>query len=246
MTHFIDLITGNFQPVELRIWIIIQGSLFVLFIFLAYRFHIKNNPYSIMKHTMSFLGSHLSRRNPKGWYFFSIGMIITGSMFIPLIQYYHKRIIAISIWGAWLGTILQLLGAIGVILVALIPDNEEEESFIKGLKSGAIHNVVAGIAFLGLGIGNLWYGGLILYDALFGNQLFDTIKLLPPYIILALIMITIIILQLKWAKICKEDNTKELFPGEGIYSFPLWEWILIFYLFAMLYYILLNLPYIIP
>lgn len=164
-------------------------------------------------------------------------------MFLPLILYYHKRISMISNWATWIGTILQLLGAIGVVLVALIPDNEEEDSFIKDLQSGAIHNVVAGVTFLGLGIGNLWYGGLIAYDAIWGDRLFNTMRLLPPYIILALIVIMIIILQLKWAKICKEDNTKELFPGEGIYSFPLWEWILAIYLFGMIYYILLSLPY---
>jgi hypothetical protein len=242
MSSFIELIKGYFDSNELLLWIIVQASLYALFLYIAYRYHIKSNPYSIMKHTMSFLGSHLERRNPKGWFFFSIGMIIMGIMFFPLILYYHHRMLIISEWAAWLGTILQILGTIGIILVALFPDNEEEESFYKDLQSGKLHNVFAGILFVGLGIGNLWFGGMFVYDALWGDHIFNSVRLIPPYVFFVIILAIGGFLQLKWAKICKKDTTKVIFPGEGLYSFPLLEWTLILYVFGMVYYILLTLP----
>ncbi|MBD3353520.1 MAG: hypothetical protein GF364_18700 [Candidatus Lokiarchaeota archaeon] len=245
MSRFLDIISGNFEPTQLIIWIIVQFGLCILFIYIAYRFHIRDNPYSIMTHSISFLGSWIPTRNPRGWWNLSIALSILGIMFFPLHLYYHRRMALISEWAAWIGTILCFLGSIGVILVAIVPDNEGK-NFFKDLKYGQVHNVVATIGFGGFGFGNLWYGLMFFYDAIWGKKLYSPGRFLPSFLILLIIVLIIAYTQLKWEKMCKTDDTKVPFPGEGIYSFPLWEWILATYLFLHIYYVLISLPNALP
>lgn len=239
MSNGFDILLGYFDGNELLIWIFVQFGLVILFILNAYRIFIKQNPYSMMTHSISFLGSWIPTRNPKGWWNLSIALGILSIFFIPLTLYYHRNMESISVWGAYVGTILNFIGLIGIFLVAVFPDNEGMD-FFKDLSYGKIHNTVAALGFGGFGFGNLWFGLLFLYDALWGSQIYNPARFLPPFVILFILVLIIAYTQLKWEKISQKDKTKTAFPGEGIYSFPLWEWILATYMFIAVYFVLLS------
>lgn len=241
MSQAIDVILGYFESNQLLIWIIVQFGFVILFIANAYRIFIKQNPYSIMTHSISFLGSWIPTRNPKGWWNLSIALIILGVLFFPLILYYHRYMALISVWAAYIGTILLIVGIIGIILVAVFPDNEGMD-FFRDLSYGKVHNTVAVLGFGGFGFGNLWFGLMFIYDAAWGEHIYNPIRFLPPYIGLFILVGIIGYTQWKWEKIWRADETKKGFPGEGVYSFPLWEWILATYLFLAVYYVLLSFP----
>ncbi|MHA1339989.1 MAG: DUF998 domain-containing protein [Promethearchaeota archaeon] len=238
-SSFLNMFLGYFEKNELIIWILIQFSWTAIFMFIAYLFHRKQNPYSIMTHSISFLGSWIPERNPKGWWNLSIALIGQSIMFIPLNLYYYRNMAKISSWAALVGVILLFIGSFGVFLVGIVPDNEGY-NFFKDLKYGQVHNVVAALGFGGYIFGNLWYGIMFIYDAIWGAKIYNLARFLPPYIILLVMVLIIAYTQWKWEQICQKDKSKEPFPGEGIYSFPLWEWIITFYLFISMYYVLLS------
>jgi len=239
LNNIFEIFSGNFEKSELIFWILIQFFWTIIFMIIAYLFFRKKNKYSIMTHSISFLGSWIPERNPNGWWNLSIALIGQSIMFIPLNLYYYKNMARISELGSLIGVILLFIGTIGVFLVGLIPDNEGY-NFFKDLKYGQVHNVVAALGFGGYIFGNLWYGFIFLYDYFFGAKIYTINRFGWPFIILLSLIFIIFYTQLKWSKICKKDKNKEPFPGEGIYSFPLWEWIITFYLFFHMYYILLS------
>jgi hypothetical protein len=243
MSTIIDFFSGNFVYLELVLWICLTFGVWGLLIFITYRIYIKSNEYSIMTDTISHLGAWTEDRNPKGWYIFSIAMAYLGVMAFPLFMYFFNKISLISPWGAWIGFVLTLIGNIGIFSMALIPDNEEVPMpFSKKLMYDKVHFPLAVGLFACISLGFLWYGVIIIYDGVFGTKLYNTILLLPPFILLLFVLIMFFYTQIKWQKICKVDDTKDPEQGEGIYSFSLWEWIIALSLFLGMAWVLLLIP----
>jgi len=166
--------------------------------------------------------------------------------------------VVVDKYGARFAALLLVLGAIGIFLVGVFPDTRQV--FFNDLRSGQIHNVVALVAFVGLGIGPLWYGLILCRDnwpwipklpwtGRSGQKLFDHKKLRWPFLFLFFVIGCAAYFLIAWEIVWPRDY-KPLgighWPGEGIYSFPLWEWTLIATLFVVIAWFMLALPHQIP
>ena len=236
MADFWRVFIGIFTPSQLIVYVVLQIFIFLLFLGLARITFPKENKYSVMTHTMSFLGSKESFRNPKGWYFFSIAVMWITLADIPLNLYIFRHMLTFSPVFAWIMIISGGISTITGILVSIFTDKDTDRDlsggdFIQDLRSGRIHNVTAVITFTTFIIANLSVGLAYIFNP---SQL-PIYNWLPPLLIFALVLIGFFLFNALWQKKCKENEDLESFPGEKIYSFPLWEWLLFVSLYIFLF-----------
>ena len=191
-----------------------------------------------MTHTMSFLGSKEPFRNPKGWYFFSIAIMWITIADIPLNIYIFRYLVTFSPIAAWIAIVSGGISTIFGILVSTFTDKDTDRDlsggdFIQDLKSGRMHNVSAVLTFLTFIIANLVVGFAFVFHPT-QRPLFTW---LPPLIIFIIAVTGFFLLNALWQKKCKKDENLESFPGLGIYSFCLWEWLLFMSLYIFLFWI---------
>lgn len=230
-----QIMSGYFTPLQLRIYVIIQMCIFVLLVGLARLFYPKENRYSIMTSTMSFLGSRDKLRNPKGWIFFNIAVFQITFCDIPILLYAFRYFNLFAPKNAWTGLIFFIISSVAAIIVSFVPDTEKEEhtggDFMKGLILGRIHNIAAVITFLTFIAGNLSYG-----VSYFWHPTQRPIGLwLPPLLYFIFITICFFSTQIIWQIKCWKNPSLEPWPGDGILSFPLWEWILFVSLYIFIF-----------
>ncbi|MCP4761036.1 MAG: DUF998 domain-containing protein [archaeon] len=214
---------------------------------MAYKKYSKKNKYTILTCTISALGSSNENRNPDGWYYFTFGMIVLGAMNLPLSLYVYRRWILVDIFWAQFELILDIIGLAGLILIGVFPDNDGE-NFYKDVKYGHIHNIVAIVGIGGyvlLGPGRII---LLCIDLFVGQQLYSEHfwKFIPGFLVFLTSISLSLYFLIKWQIMCRKDNTLEPWPGEGIYSFSLWEWVLFISNSSALYSMLFALPFEIP
>ena len=236
MAQFWQIFIGKFNSTQLIIYVIIQISTFLLFLGLARVTYPKENKYSVFTHTMSFLGSKETFRNPKGWYFFTIAIIWITLADIPLNLYIFYHIRTFSPIFAWIMMISAGVSTVNGILVSIFTDKDTDRDlsggdFIQDLKSGRLHNVTAVITFATFIIANLSVGLAYVFNPT-ERAWFDW---LPPFLIFCIAITGFFLFNALWQKKCKQDKTLESFPGLGIYSFPLWEWLLFTSLYIFLF-----------
>jgi len=227
-----QIFIGYFTSTQLLIYVIIQICVYLIFLGLARITYPKENKYSVMTHTMSFLGSKETFRNPKGWYFFSIAIIWITIADIPLNLYIFMHLRAFSPLFAWIMIISGAISTVNGILVSIFTDKDTDRDlsggdFMQDLKSGRIHNITAVITFSTFIIANLAVGLAYVFHPI-TRPLHNW---LPPLLIFGIVLTGFFLFNALWQKKCKENEDLEQFPGEGIYSFCLWEWLL----FASLY-----------
>ncbi|MHA1900910.1 MAG: hypothetical protein ACTSW5_08450 [Promethearchaeota archaeon] len=237
-----SIFLGNFQTNQLKKYIFITFMIILSFLGISWIFYPKELNYSIMTDTISYLGDY--QKNPIGWVFFSITFIFTSISFIPLILYLHNRITKISITGAWIGTIFLFIGCIGIFLTALLPDVYGDD-FFKFVSLGKIHNIVALFGIFGFILGLFEYGILFFIDfwSIFHRKhkgVYAYLSVFPIFLPFTIIGIATLITQIIRVKLGGE------WPGEGILSFPLWEWLIALSFFITIYGLSLRLPEKIP
>lgn len=210
-----------------------------LFLFLARVTYPPENAYSIMTETFSTLGSSDADNNPRGWYFLSIFFFLAAVLLVPVHLQRYNLMKSISKYGSLLSLGFYLVSSAGLVLLAVFPDNGGG-SFFGDLSQGKIHNFVSLFAFGGFGVGMLldffWY----LKDrlpTLGGTRRFPARLWAPPYAVFFAVVISFAYTQIYWDVTC----TAHCWPGDGIYSFPLWEWIAIGMIFVVLFWIVLAL-----
>lgn len=235
-------ILGKFQPNELKMYILITFMISTLLLCISWLFYPKDLNYSIMTHTISYLG--VFTNNPNGWLFFSFSFIVGSVSFFPLILYLHRRVLQISDIGAWIGTVLLFIGSIGFILTALIPD-EYGYDFLEDVSLGKAHNIVAILGVIGFSAGLFVYGFLFFIDywpCFHKNResFYAKLSVFPIFFPFTIIGIGLLITQIIAYRLKVE------WPGPGILSFPLWEWMLTFAFFFTIYGLSLRLPSKIP
>ncbi len=230
-----EILLGYFGESQLYMYILMQAVLLFGLIGIARLYYPKENNYSIKSCTISYLGSWEDERNPKGWRIFSAAFIVAGIMDIPLFLFLHRKLVKICPWSIWIGTSLLLIRAIGLILIAFIPDVGED--FFQDLSLGHMHNLISIITFASFGLGFLVYGS----TALFGNSPYSFGTTGGPFLfILGLVMAGSYFL-VSWEKKCKKDPTLEHWPGYGLHSYPLWEGILFICHYIAIYWLAINL-----
>jgi len=239
------------RPLLVR-YILFAGLLVWFFIALAYIAY-PASEYSILEHTFSYLGSFDEDRNPEGWYFFSIALFCAAIVFAPLMIYRNRRIRIIEPISGYLILILELIGCIGIFLVGVFPYTGMD--YFQDLENRQMHNLVSIFAFGGYGLGIIWESLLMGKDRFAkwplsfgkgGQKKLDHTKLQYPYIIFfAIVFLTGGFLggwEIYYPIVHAQDPSIGHWPGIGPFAFPLWEWILIVYLFVFFYWTSLVLP----
>lgn len=233
---------GNFQTIQLRKYIFITFMITASLLGISWILFPKELNYSIMTDTISYLGDY--EKNPVGWIFFSISFIFASISLIPLIIYLHKRIIKISRAGTWIGTISLAIGILGIFLTALLPDVYGTD-FFEDVSLGKIHNIAALFGIFGIIFGLFDYGILFFIDywPIFHKDrkgVYAYLSVFPIFLPFTLIGIGTLVTQIIRTKLGGE------WPGAGILSFPLWEWMLVISFFITIYGLALRLPQKIP
>ena len=249
---FRQILVGEFTPPQLKKYIIIKALLIWFFVFLAYLSY-PPSEFSILEATFSYLGSFDPDRNPEGFYFLTIALIIMGIMFVPLILYRHRRMVAIEPWSVRMITILMLIGCLGMALVGIFPDTGAD--YFQDLANRKIHNMVSILGFGGFGLGVMWESLVMGKDRFAkwplsfgrgGRRLLEHRKLQGPYITFWILAVLAGGFLGGWELVYPimhaQDPSIGHWPGIGPFSFPLWEWILIVYLFVFMYWVVLTLP----
>jgi len=174
------------------------------------------NRFSVMTSTMSFLGSPDAHRNPDGWRYWQAGT--TGALLL-------LTLLASQRVGARIGQPRCLVvaastaygAALALILAATwIPVSKNP--FWGGTTCAAIHNPVT-IAGIFTMMAAVTLDGITLLVARARS------RLLAPFALLGVITICGLACLAFWRWKCAADPSLRIFPGEGIHSTPMWEWI---------------------
>jgi len=229
-----QIITGHFSTNLLIPYVLVQIAVFLTFLGLARFTYPKDNHYHIMTHTMSFLGAR--ERNPKGWYWFSLAICWITLADIPLNFYIFRHLLTYSPLAAWIMIIFAIISTVNGILVSIFPDIDRNEelaggNFIEDLKSGRTHNVAAVLTFATFIAANLVVGISYVFNPT-QRPLFCWI---PPFLIFLVILTGFFLFNYLWQRKCKKNKSLSPFPGEKIYSFTLWEWLLFISLYIFLF-----------
>jgi hypothetical protein len=237
---FVNIMKARFSERGLRIFMGIMALITILFLIISYLLYPAENSYSIMKDTISFLGSSDEDNNPEGWIFLTIGLVFLSIFLYVISLYQYHRLRLINKFGAFLSLFIYILAAIGLFLTGIFPD-DRGDSIIEGLSAGNLHNSVALVAIAGLALGLIFDFMLFVKDrvTLFRGKKLCSVKIWGlPYMIFWVVVGMVAYTQIYWDIVCDTG----CWPGDGIYSFPLWEWILFFMIFTVKGMILTSLP----
>jgi len=243
-----NLFKGNFTAQRLKTYLMVEACVFWGLILACRLLYPAQNRFSIMTHTFSFLGSFDAKHNPRFWVFFTIALVLWGILTIPVVLYLHRRIRQSSPWAVWPGTLLLLEGCLGMILVGIFPDAHGK---VWGdLMHTHVHQKVALMCFVGFGLGILWHGLLVVKDQMSwipwgGKRVFGWKRVVGPYALYLSIFSVALYFQIKWEFVYTEMKVVAKASGTSIgshwsealntiYSFPLWENILIYTMYIFL------------
>lgn len=175
------------------------------------------NHYSIVTCTISYLGSPDPDRNPAGWRIYQVGMTSLILLMGSLLRDRHAQFVGTRALVARLATIPLVL-ALSLLLASVwIPDSRWV--VFLGHKATRVHTQLAILAIpvMGLGLTLDTVGRFIL-----GTRLLD----LWPAFLFAVLFVVGFWNVSEWERLCRLDPTLKHWPGDGIHSTPLWEWIL--------------------
>jgi len=255
MEAFVEFATGDFDGSTLRRYLAvvcaIYGSLILSCVALF-----PAPGFSIMIHSYSTLGSWNESNNPQWWWLFSTAMTMWGIAMIPVVFYNYRRMAVISGWAAAIGSFLMLLGGIGVSLVGIFPD---AHGTIGAYEIREIHKYVA---IFGAGfyiLSNIWFGVMLLIDALrnrFDGD-FNYKWFIPPYVAWGSVFVVGVHFMLEWERVYPQVKAAAIAAGQPVpghyggalntrYSFPLWENLVIYSLIIFIVWFALALPKEVP
>lgn len=249
-------ISGQISYDQMKKLLIVGYAVFWLLILLARITFPPENNYRIGYDTFSFLGSWDSDNNYVGWFFFCIGLVWWAIFSIPLVMYFYRRFIPVAKSAAVFGMILLLIGCLGMLLVGLFPDVHESE-ILPGLTFSAVHGKISLLGFGGWGLGLIWFGFMLMKDRFTwfphgGQQLFDHKKVLWPYLAFTIMFTLGAYFLIAWEfvyPVLKESDSTVSHWGSAlgtVYSFPLWENLLIYTLMIIIPWFMLVIPKKIP
>jgi hypothetical protein len=243
---------GELHHHELRRHLAIMSLTFWSLIFTCFLLFPKDHHFSIMTHTFSFLGSFAEYHNPEWWWFFTLAMVFWGLSLIPVVIYIHRRFTLISPIGARIAATLLMIGCVGIIGVGFFPDAHGK--VIGDWEWTHLHMKAAFTITAGFLFGIIAHGILLLKDRFSGKpSVFDHGKIKWAYLFWGSIFSVAMYFQIKWGFVYAERKAAAKAAGEPfgsawseamntIYSFPLWENIVIYTLFIFIVWFTLLLP----
>lgn len=210
-----------FSPAGLFWSRVLLAILAIAGLFMAWWVYPVENHYSILRCTISYLGSPDADRNPQGWRLYQAGMTSLILLMASLLLHRHAQFSgARSILGRVASypiacALLMLLAAVW------IPDSRS--LFFMGRKATHVHTQLAIVSIPIMGLG-------LTLDAI--GRFLSGIRLttLWPCFLFALLVAIGFWKLAEWEDLCRADPTLKHWPGDGLHSTPLWEWILFVYL----------------
>ena len=206
----------------------IRGLLIIIAVlgFLAAWWHYPaENHFSILRCTISFLGSPDADRNPDGWRFYQAGMTAVMLLLSELAWRRHRRLRGVigrtARWSS--GAVFLALGLI--FLAAWIADTREHRWF--GMRTGELHTRLSIVAIFFMGCGIVLDGVALRWVGVRNRALW-------PFHLYGLIGLVGGVELMSWEKMCRRNPALHHWPGDGIHSTPLWEWIVFTYLIAFM------------
>ena len=257
MVSFSQFMKGEVDQDQLKNILMLGFGSLVACILLARITFPSENDYRIAYDTFSFLGSWDSDNNPVGWYFFTIGLLIWAITMFPVLGYMYKRFAPIAKLAVQFGFLLLFIGALGIAFIAIFPDVHENE-VVEGVTFSDIHGKVALFTFGGIGLGYLWLGLMLAKDRFSwfphgGQKLINHQKIIIPYIFFLIVFFLGAFFLIRWEFVYPvlRDADQEIGSHWSaalgtVYSFPLWENILIYTVLIFTIWMPLTLPKEIP
>lgn len=187
-------LTGRHSSSEIRWHLAALAVGYWGLVFCAWLAYPAEHKYSIMKDTLSSLGSFDSGRNPDWYWLFSIAMVYCGLVMIPVMLYIRRSLEIVSELGAWMGSVLFLSGCVMITLTGLFPDAHGRA--IGNLGYNQIHGITAGLIGVTFSLGVLWHGALLIWDK-FTQETFTEsgtspyLRLSGPFSVLLVVLATI-------------------------------------------------------
>lgn len=183
------------------------------------------NQFSILRCTISFLGSPDADRNPAGWRYYQAGMTAVMLLLLELAWLRHGRL-----RGVIGNTARWSTGAVGVSLTLMflavwIADTRDGRWF--GMRTGELHTRMAVLAIPFMAAGVLLDGAALRRSGLHPRRLW-------PFPALGGVVLTGVVALVSWEIKCARDARLVHWPGDGLHSTPLWEWISFTCLFAFM------------
>ena len=183
------------------------------------------NHFSVMRCTISFLGSPDADRNPAGWRCYQAGMTAVVLLLCSLAAERHRQLRApigkAAVWSS--GAIFISLTLI--FLAVWIADTRDTRWF--GMRTGELHTRMSIIAIPFMACGIVLDGVALRWSGVPNRGLW-------PFHLYGLIVLAGGAELIAWEKMCRRDPTLHHWPGEGIHSTPLWEWIVFTYLIGFM------------
>ena len=184
----------------------------------------QENRFSILRCTISFLGSPDSDRNPEGWRWYQVGMTALIVLLVEMVRQRHRNFLsAVGERLRW-STAIYLASLFLVLCSTWIADTDQ---YWYGFRVGTVHTRVAIIGIFTMMAALIVDAGL-LKRAGFGGQV------LWPFRVYGIVWIAAMIALGSWEWKCRRDPSLKRWPGDGIHSTPLWEWILFSCLLAFM------------
>ncbi|CAL6032328.1 Conserved_hypothetical protein [Hexamita inflata] len=202
-----------------------------------------------MRDTFSTLGSWIDDDNPNAWFLFSIGLVLSFIIELPLVQYQYKRIVYVNKVLSVIVTTCIYLGLICFVIIACFPIVYTPITTKSNIQFADIH-MAAALA----GGGFFIFGYIMLFvimivdkckkkniryrQQIFGITLTFSITVLVIFIIIALLVN--LIWYIWYPILYKNDPSIGSSYGASIFtifSFSLWEnvGILFIYLFSLIF-----------
>ncbi|CAL6032434.1 Conserved_hypothetical protein [Hexamita inflata] len=231
--YIIKYIKGDFSRKQL-FWHVTAGTILIIACFVVSGTLSTN--FNIMANSFSALGSWVSWHNPRGWFVFSVGLVVSIFVVLPLIPYQHCRIKYAN--RALSNLVSVYLGCLCFLMVAFFP---VMSSSISGGKVTFqnVHVVSAlsgGVLFI---FGYCMLFVLVMVDRcrmkiVFGPVFTFSISFLVIFFILALIanLIWIVIYPYKYKEDPSIGEDRNDASSFSFYSFSMWENLGIYLIFA--------------
>ncbi|CAL6002536.1 Conserved_hypothetical protein [Hexamita inflata] len=185
--------------------------------------------FDIRRDTFSTLGSWTSTNNPKCWYMFSIGLIISFIVVLPLISYQHQRIVYVNKILSFTVAICLLCGCISFIVIAFFPIVYQPIVPNGIVQFATIHKIFASSGCVLLLIGYFVLFSMLIIDQCKKKQIFGLAFKIALSLLITFFIIAVIV-NITWCVMYPMKYKRDNSIGKSneasaftIFSFALWE-----------------------
>ncbi len=213
-------------------WLLIAIALFG-FAMAFYRYPVENH-FSIMTSTISYLGSPDAHRNPEGFRFYQFGMSSALIVFGILVLKRHGQLSGLSPRLFAIATFLYF--AVFTLLLASVWIPDSKEWLWRGKPVGELHTDIAVLGIV-LAVFPFTIDSIALRRS--------GLKAWPwqgPFLFFGFLAVSCVCCLFYWEWKVSRNSNLSSWPGEGICSTPLWEWILFLYMSGFLFWIASRKP----